>query len=60
MGVKNISVKIGDVQVDANNTEWVVVGVSHSGLSRVRQYSLAHQVHAQAVPEIAKSLERKD
>jgi hypothetical protein len=48
--------KIGDVQIDRDKSEWVVIGVSHSGVSRVRRHSLAHQTHSTGVPEIAKSL----
>ncbi len=49
-------IKIGDIQTDANKTEWVIVVITHSGLSRVRRYSLAHQIHALNSPEIAESL----
>lgn len=48
--------KIGDIQTDTDKTEWVVVGVGHLGLSRVRRNSLAHRVHAQRSEDIAKSL----
>jgi hypothetical protein len=38
--------KIGDTQIDKDKSEWVVVGVTHLGLSRVRKDSLAHKIHA--------------
>jgi hypothetical protein len=50
------SVKIGDIQVDSDKSEWVVIGVNHSGISRVRKNSLAHKIHAEVSPDIAKSL----
>lgn len=50
--------KIGDIQIDNNQTEWVIVGITHTGVSRVKRNSLAHYVHAQRSPEIAKSLIR--
>ena len=49
--------KVGDIQIDDNRTEWIVVGIFGRGLTnRVRRNSLAHRVHAQLSPEIAKSL----
>lgn len=48
--------KVGDIQTDRNNSEWVIIGITHSGLSRVRRNSLAHQVHALDMPEIAESI----
>lgn len=48
--------KVGDIQVDKNESEWVVVGICHLGISRVKRDSLAHEIHAQSSPEIAKSL----
>lgn len=50
------SIAIGDIVIDNDNTEWVIVGISHTGLSRVRRNSLAHEIHAQGSPEIAKTL----
>lgn len=47
---------IGDVQTDRDKTEWVIVGITHAGLSRVRRNSLAHYIHAQHSPEIAKAI----
>lgn len=55
---ENIPIKIGDVQIDKDKSEWVVIGVNHSGISRVRKNSLAHQVHAESSPDIAKSLNK--
>lgn len=52
-------VKIGDIQVDSDKSEWVVIGVTHTGISRVRKNSLAHIVHAKMSPEIAKSLDKE-
>jgi hypothetical protein len=49
--------KVGDIQVDDNMMEWVVVGVGHMGISRVRRNSLAHFSHAKVSPEIAKSID---
>lgn len=51
---------IGDIQIDNDKTEWVVVGIGHMGVSRVRRNSLAHQTHAQSSPKIAESLARLD
>jgi hypothetical protein len=48
--------QVGDIQVDKNSLEWIVVGVTHTGVSRVRRNSLAHKVHAKRSPEIAKTL----
>lgn len=48
--------KIGDIQTDSNGIEWIVVGNSHTGISRVKRNSLAHTIHAQSSPDIAKSL----
>lgn len=48
--------KIGDIQIDDNKSEWIVIGISHTGVSRVRRNSLAHEIHAQGSPEIAKTL----
>ena len=48
--------KVGDIQIDNNKTEWVVIGATHTGISRVKRNSLAHKVHAQSSPEIAKSI----
>lgn len=52
-------IKIGDIQIDKDKKEWIVIGVNHTGISRVRRYSLAHQVHSEGMPEIAKSLKTK-
>jgi hypothetical protein len=48
--------EIGDIQVDLNGSEWVVVGTTTRSVSRVRRYSLAHQVHSEGSPRIAESL----
>jgi hypothetical protein len=53
--VMNRHPKVGDIQIDNNKSEWVVVGVTHSGVSRVKRNSLAHQIHAQSSIDIAKS-----
>ena len=47
--------KVGDIQIDDDKTEWVVIGITHNGVSRVKRLSLAHYVHAQSSPVIAKS-----
>lgn len=47
---------IGEIQIDKDGTEWVVVGITHSGVSRVKRNSLAHLIHAQHSPEIANKL----
>lgn len=51
-----MALKIGDIQTDKDESEWVIVAITHSGVSRVRKDSLAHRVHAKVSPEIAKSL----
>ena len=48
--------KVGDIQVDKDGSEWVVIGVGHTGLSRIRRNSMAHIIHARRSQEIAKSL----
>ena len=49
--------KVGDIEIDDNRTEWIVVGIFGRGrTNRVRRNSLAHRIHAQVSPEIAKSL----
>lgn len=52
-------IKIGDIQIDSDGSEWVIIGVTHIGVSRIRRYSLAHQVHSEGSPEIAKSLNKE-
>ena len=52
-----ITAKLGDIQIDSNGSEWIVVGVATRHVSRVRRYSIAHQVHAKDSPVIAESLE---
>jgi hypothetical protein len=47
--------KIGDIQIDDDKTEWIVVEITHSGISRVKRNSLAHLVHSAYSPEIAKT-----
>ena len=54
---ETIPLKIGDVQIDVDNSEWVVVAVYQKRISRVRRNSLAHRIHAEGTPEIAKSLQ---
>jgi hypothetical protein len=59
------SLAIGDIQVDRDKdgnvlAEWVVISIYPRGLSRVKRNSLAHQVHAEGTPEIAKSLQIKE
>jgi urease accessory protein UreE len=54
--IMNTTPQIGDIQKDENGQEWVVVGIVHSGVSRVRRNSLAHLIHAAYSPEIAKSV----
>ena len=52
-------IKIGDIQVDEEDkSEWIIIGINHSGISRVKRNSLAHKIHAEVSPEIAKSLQR--
>jgi len=48
--------QIGDIQMDSNNQEWIIVAITHAGLSRVKRNSLAHLIHATYSPEVAKSL----
>lgn len=48
--------KVGDIQVDNIGMEWVVVGVTTLGISRVRRNSMAHIIHARRSAEIAKTL----
>jgi hypothetical protein len=53
-------VKVGDIQIDENGTEWVVIAVAGREIvSRVQRNSLAHRVHAEGSPNIAKSLKEK-
>jgi hypothetical protein len=52
--------ELGDIQTDPDGSEWVVVGVTTRSLSRVRRYSLAHEVHAQGSPRVAESLKRDE
>jgi hypothetical protein len=52
--------KLGDIQIDKDGSEWVVVGVTTRSVSRVRRYSLAHHVHAEGSPTIAESLKVED
>lgn len=56
---KKIMTKIGDIQIDSDKSEWVIIGITHTGVSRVRRNSLAHKIHAQDSPEIAKSLSKE-
>jgi hypothetical protein len=54
--------EVGDLQVDPDGSEWVVIGIFHINgqerASRVRRNSDAHRVHASvaATPKIAESL----
>lgn len=48
--------QVGNIQMDSNNQEWVIVAITHAGLSRVKRNSIAHLVHAKYSPEIAKSV----
>lgn len=48
--------KPGDIEIDENKVEWVIIAINYSGVSRVRRNSLAHRVHAKTSPEIAKTL----
>lgn len=52
--------KIGDIQIDADKSEWVVIANSYSGVSRVKRNSLAHLIHSAYSPEIAKSYTQKE
>jgi hypothetical protein len=45
----------GDIQIDADKSEWIVIGATNLGVSRVKRNSLAHKVHAESSPAIAKS-----
>lgn len=49
------SLKVGDIQTDNNGSEWVIVGISNTGYSRVKRNSLAHLIHSSYSPEIAKA-----
>ena len=47
----------GDIQVDPDGSEWVIIAVYGRGLfTRIRRDSLAHQVFAKDIPVFAKSL----
>ena len=48
--------EVGDIQTDPDGSEWIVIFIPHRNISRVRRYSLAHQIHAQNSEVIAKSL----
>ncbi len=52
--------KIGDIQIDANGSEWVLVGVAYLGSLLVKRNSLAHRVHAEYSTAVAKSLTIED
>jgi hypothetical protein len=52
--------KVGSIQIEADKSEWVIVGTSNSGVSRVRRNSLAHKVHAESSPVIALSYIKKE
>lgn len=47
--------KIGDIQIDKDKSEWVIISATPVGISRVKRNSLAHKVHAESSPDIAKS-----
>jgi hypothetical protein len=48
--------KVGDIQVDHDKSEWVVVAVAgRNRVSRVKRNSLAHYLHAEVSSEIASS-----
>jgi hypothetical protein len=49
-------VKVGDIQPGPNDSEWVVISVQGTRISRVLRNSIAHHVHSVGQPEIAKSL----
>ncbi len=55
--------EVGDLQVDPDGSEWVVIGIYHLNgqekASRVRRNSDAHRVHASvaANPKIGESLD---
>lgn len=52
--------KVGEIQIDNDGSEWVIIGIGHMGISRVKRNSLAHRVHAQSSPEIAKSYTKEE
>ena len=56
----NTPLKIGDIQTDSDKSEWIIVAITNTKPSRVRRNSLAHKVHAQSSPDIAKSYTLKD
>lgn len=49
--------EVGDIQKDANGSEWVIVSVHRLGPSRVLRNSLAHKIHARSSEVIARSLQ---
>lgn len=52
--------KVGDIQTDIDNSEWVVVSITgRDRVSRVRRNSLAHRVHAERSAIIAQSLDKE-
>jgi hypothetical protein len=57
--------EVGDLQVDPDDSEWVVIGIYHMNgqekASRVRRNSDAHRVHASvaANEKIAESLDKE-
>lgn len=52
--------KQGDIQIDNDKSEWIVVSATPMAFSRIKRNSLAHKVHAQSSPDIAKSYTVKD
>ena len=55
----NNPLKIGDIQVDSDDPNGLLLLFITTGISRVRRYSFAHQIHAEVSPEIAKSLQKQ-
>lgn len=50
--------RIGDIQTDPDGTEWIIVGTTQTTVSRVKRYSIAHEVHARSSEIVAKSLKK--
>lgn len=61
---ERIIIEVGDIQIDEDDSEWVVVSISmlngQQRASRVRRGSLAHHIHAELSLVIAESLDKEE
>jgi hypothetical protein len=49
-----MSAKVGDIQVDRDGSRWIVIALESGRPSRVREGSLAAQIHGYPAPEPTK------